>query len=425
MSNDKPIFIRQEILQQTINDLEEKKAELLELQGKVSYMENYLIIFHNMSVGNSLVLEDIANLKIDTSGIKAAIEVVKADVIAVEAEIVTLTAGQGVLQTDVSNLTTSLTSVNAQVQLLNSGDMTILGQKTFDGTTIFNGEVDMTSTNNTTIGNVGGGITRIDGNATIGTLNSPTDLSGNVTINTGFTNNNTTIGNVSGAGQLFVASTTNLNGTVNATSTNNKIIGNTGGGITQIKGTTQINSADIGNTDIGNAGGGTTKLSGVLQLSDGAAFSPVNIPSLIGLGDINNIGGSFVRTGAGVAGYIANTSVYGLNGITLPYGRYAFTLRILISNNSATTAFLNIFPVFTTTPQVEGATIGSVANQVLFGGQENGYRDLVFLNQTQVFNTSGLTYIDTNNFDFPIMGVNVFISVNCNFQFSLAVHRIA
>ena len=30
MSNDKPIFIRQEILQQTINDLEEKKAELLE-----------------------------------------------------------------------------------------------------------------------------------------------------------------------------------------------------------------------------------------------------------------------------------------------------------------------------------------------------------------------------------------------------------
>ncbi len=61
----------------------------------------------------------------------------------------------------------------------------------------------------------------------------------------------------------------------------------------------------------------------------------------------------------------------------------------------------------------------------MFGGQENGYRDLVFLNQTQVFNTSGLTYIDTNNFDFPIMGVNVFISVNCNFQFSLAVHRIA
>ncbi len=425
MSNDKPIFIRQEILQQAIEDLEEKKAELLALQDKVSYLENYLIIFHNMSVGNSLVLEDIANLKIDTTGIKAAIEVVKADVIAVEAEIVTLTAGQGVLQTDVSNLTTSLTSVNAQVQLLNSGDMTISGQKTFDGTTIFNGEVDMTSTNNTTIGNAGGGITRIDGNTTIGTLNSPTDLSGNVNINTGFTNNNTTIGSASGGGQLFVAGTTNLNGTVNATSTNNKILGNTGGGITQIKGTTQINSADIGNTDIGNSGGGVTKLNGTLQLSGGAAFAPVNIPSLIGLGDINNIGGSLATTGAGVAGYVANTSVYGLNGTTLPYGRYAFTLRILISNNSATTAFMNIFPVFTTTAQVEGQPIGSIANQVLFGGQENGYRDLVVLNQTQVFNTSGLTYIDTNNFNFPIMGVNVFLNINCDFQFSLAIHRIA
>jgi len=303
-------------------------------------------------VVNSLVLEDIANLKIDTTGIKAAIEVIKADVIAVEAEIVTLTAGQGVLQTDVSNLTTSLTSVNAQVQLLNSGDMTISGQKTFDGTVLLNGEVD-------------------------------------------------------------------------ATSTNNKTIGNTGGGITQIKGTTQINSADIGNTDIGNSGGGVTKLNGTLQLSGGAAFAPVNIPSLIGLGNINNIGGSLATTGAGVAGYVANTSVYGLNGTTLPYGRYAFTLRILISNNSAQIAFMNIFPVFTTTAQVEGQPIGSVANQVLFGGQENGYRDLVYLNQTQVFNTSGLTYIDTNNFNFPIMGVNMFININCDFQFSLAIHRIA
>ena len=267
MSNDKPIFIRQEILQQAIDDLEEKKAELLELQDKVSYMENYLIIFHNMSVGNSLVLEDIANIKIDTTGIKAAIEVVKADVIAVESQIATLTAGQGVLQTDVSNLTTSLTSVNTQVQLLNTGDMTILGQKTFDGTTIFNGEVDMTSTSNKTIGNTGGGITRIDGNATIGTLGSPTDLSGIVTINTGFTNNNTTIGSASGAGQLTIDSTTNLNGAVNATSTNNKTIGNTSGGITQINGTTQINSAVIGNTTIGNAGGGTTTLNGTTTLS--------------------------------------------------------------------------------------------------------------------------------------------------------------
>ena len=391
--------------------------QVYELREQVDILSSYLL----MSVANSGLLGSLEQI----TTITATLAALQVDVDAAEAEIVNLVAGQGTLITDVSNLTTTVTSVNSQVQLLNSGDMTILGQKTFDGTTIFNGEVDMTSTSNKTIGNTGGGITRIDGNATIGTLGSPTDLSGIVTINTGFTNNNTTIGNVSGAGQLTIDSTTNLNGTVNATSTNNKIIGNTGGGITQIKGTTQINSADIGNTDIGNSGGGITKLNGTLQLSGGAVFSPVNIPAQIGLGDINNIGGSFVRTGAGVAGYIANTSVYGLNGITLPYGRYAFTLRILISNNSATTAFMNIFPVFTTTAQVEGATIGSVANQVLFGGQENGYRDLVFLNQTQVFNTSGLTYIDKNNFDFPIMGVNVFISINCNFQFSLAVHRIA
>ena len=281
MNNDKPIFIRQEILQQTINDLEEKKAELLALQDKVSYLENYLIIFHNMSVGNSLVLEDIANLKIDTTGIKAAIEVVKADVIAVESQIATLTAGQGVLQTDVSNLTTSLTSVNTQVQLLNSGDMTILGQKTFDGTTIFNGEVDMTSTNNKTIGNAGGGITRIDGNATIGTLGSPTDLSGIVTINTGFTNNNTTIGSSSGAGQLFVNGGANFSGTTNL---NN--VGNFTRNLLSVK-RWGISGAG-GNSDYGSAGNrigstlyrtsGTTSFS-LVTASGGAITSAWDNPN--------------------------------------------------------------------------------------------------------------------------------------------------
>ena len=354
MSNDKPIFIRQEILQQTINELEEKKAELLELQGKVSYMENYLIIFHNMSVGNSLVLEDIANLKIDTTGIKAAIEVVKADVIAVEAEIVTLTAGQGVLQTDVSNLTTSLTSVNAQVQLLNSGDMTISGQKTFDGTTIFNGEVDMTSTNNTTIGN-------------------------------------------------------------------------TGGGITQIKGTTQINSADIGNTDIGNSGGGATTLNGTLQLSGGAAFSPTNIPAILSYGSINNIGGFRLIETTGLLAYTANTSIFALtNSTPLPYGRYVFNMRVYIDNNSAQVGFLNVFPAFTSAAQTQGSVAASVQNQIGLGGQREGGIDFIFAsNQKQVFNEAGMFYLDSGSFPYPILGANFSITINCNVKITFGVTRVA
>jgi hypothetical protein len=61
--------------------------------------------------------------------------------------------------------------------------------------------------------------------------------------------------------------TTNLNGAVNATSTNNKTIGNTGGGITQINGTTDINNTNIGNTTIGSSGGGTTTLQGTTILN--------------------------------------------------------------------------------------------------------------------------------------------------------------
>ena len=97
-----------------------------------------------MSVANSGLLGSLEQI----TTITATVEALKVDVDAAEAEIVNLVAGQGTLITDVSNLTTTVTSVNAQVQLLNSGDMTISGQKTFDGTTIFNGEVDMTSTNN-------------------------------------------------------------------------------------------------------------------------------------------------------------------------------------------------------------------------------------------------------------------------------------
>jgi len=328
MSNDKPIFIRQEILQQTINDLEEKKAELLELQGKVSYMENYLIIFHNMSVGNSLVLEDIANLKIDTTGIKAAIEVVKADVIAVEAEIVTLTAGQGVLQTDVSNLTTSLTSVNAQVQLLNSGDMTISGQKTFDGTTIFNGEVDMTSTNNTTIG---------------------------------------------------------------------------------------------------NSGGGATTLNGTLQLSGGAAFSPVNIPASISYGNPDTIGNWRQITTAGFQSYTLNTSVFGVtNSTPLPYGRYVFNMRVFIQATTQQIGYLNVFPVFTNTAQVRNAIQTGIQNQVSFGGQREGYIDFIVASgQRQVFNEGGFFYLDSANFNYPIVGAGFFLSQSCDFNIELSVARIA
>ena len=197
-----------------------------------------------------------------------------------KAEIVNLVAGQGTLITDVSNLTTTVTSVNAQVQLLNYGDMTITGQKTFDGTTIFNGEVDMTSTNNKTIGNTGGGITRIDG-------------------------------------------------------------------------TTQINSAVIGNTDIGNAGGGVTKLSGVLQLSGGSAFFPVNIPASISYGNPDTIGNWRQITTAGFQSYTLNTSVFGVtNSTPLPYGRYVFNMRVFIQATTQQIGYLNVFPVFTNTAQV-------------------------------------------------------------------------
>ena len=376
-----------------------------------------------MSVANSGLLGSLEQI----TTITATVEALKVDVDAVEAEIVNLVAGQGTLITDVSNLTTTVTSVNAQVQLLNSGDMTITGQKTFDGTTIFNGEVDMTSTNNKTIGNTGGGITRIDGNTTIGTLGSPTDLSGNVNINTGFTNNNTIIGNASGAGQLTIDSTTNLNGAVNATSTNNKTIGNTGGGVTQIKGTTQINSADIGNTDIGNAGGGVTKLSGVLQLSGGSAFFPVNIPASISYGNPDTIGNWRQITTAGFQSYTLNTSVFGVtNSTPLPYGRYVFNMRVFIQATTQQIGYLNVFPVFTNTAQVRNATQTGIQNQVSFGGQREGYIDFVVASgQRQVFNEGGFFYLDNSNFNYPIVGAGFFLSQSCDFNIELSVARIA
>ena len=128
--------------------------QVYELREQIAILSSYI----DMSVANSGLLGSLEQI----TTITATVEALKVDVDAVEAEIVNLVAGQGTLITDVSNLTTSLTSLNTQVQLLNSGDMTITGQKTFDGTTIFNGEVDMTSTSNKTIGNTGGGITRID-----------------------------------------------------------------------------------------------------------------------------------------------------------------------------------------------------------------------------------------------------------------------
>ena len=379
---DKPIFIRQELLQTAIDELEEKKNELLLLQGRVSHIENFLSITLNMSVGNSLVLEEIVTIKDEATVIKATIELVKADIIVAEEHIASLTAGQGaiiadvasltagqgaiitdvaaldagqdILTTDVSNLTTSLTSVNAQVQLLNSGDMTISGQKTFDGTTIFNGEVDITSTNN-------------------------------------------------------------------------KTIGNTGGGITQINGTTQINSAVIGNTDIGNAGGGTTTLQGTLQLSGGAAFSPTNIPASISYGNANNIGNWRQITTAGFQAYTLNTSVYGLtNSTPLPYGRYAFNMRVFIQASTQQIGYLNIFPCFTTTAQVRNATQSGIQNQVSFGGQREGYIDFIVASgQRQIFNEGGFFYLDSANFNFPIVGVAFFLSQSCDFNVELTVARIA
>ena len=117
--------------------------QVYELKEQIAILSSYI----DMSVANSGLLGSLEQI----TTITATVEALKIDVDAAEAEIVNLVAGQGTLITDVSNLTTTVTSVNSQVQLLNSGDMTITGQKTFDGTTIFNGEVDMTSTNNTTI----------------------------------------------------------------------------------------------------------------------------------------------------------------------------------------------------------------------------------------------------------------------------------
>jgi len=445
---DKPIFIRQELLQTAIDELEQKKNELLLLQDRVSHIENFLSITLNMSVGNSLVLEEIVTIKDEAAVIKAAIEVVKADIIVVEGHIASLTAGQGVLSndvatltagqgvlqtdvaalesgqdiltTDVSNLTTSLTSVNAQVQLLNSGDMTILGQKTFDGTTIFNGEVDMSSTNNKTFGNTGGGITRIDGTASIGTLNGSTDFSGNVSINTGFTNNNTTIGNVAGSGQLTIASTTNLNGAVNATSINGITLGNAGGGTTTLQGSI----SQSGNTTFSGSNQFTTNN---IQLSGGVALTPTNIPASITYGDANNIGNWRQITTAGFQAYTLNTSVYGItNSTPLPYGRYAFNMRVFIQATTQQIGYLNVFPVFTNTAQVRNAVQSGIQNQVSFGGQREGYVDFIVASgQRQVFNEGGFFYIDSANFNYPIVGAAFFLSQSCDFNMELTCMRIA
>ncbi len=145
--------------------------------------------------------------------------------------------------------TSSSTATNTLQNVLLTGNLTYSGNNSYTGTTTLSG------TNN------------------IGVLNGTNNLAGNVNINTANPNNNTTIGNSSGGGALFInggatfSGTTNLNGAVNATSTNNKIIGNVSGGITQINGTTEINSANVGNTNIGSAGGGTTTITGTTNLN--------------------------------------------------------------------------------------------------------------------------------------------------------------
>ena len=86
--------------------------QVYELREQIAILSSYI----DMSVANSGLLGSLEQI----TTITATVEALKVDVDAVEAEIVNLVAGQGTLITDVSNLTTTVTSVNAQVQLLSS-----------------------------------------------------------------------------------------------------------------------------------------------------------------------------------------------------------------------------------------------------------------------------------------------------------------
>ena len=178
---------------------------------------------------------------------------------------------------------------------------------------------------------------------------------------------------------------------------------------------------------IGNAGGGTTTLNWTLQLSGGAAFSPTNIPAILSYGSINNVRGFRLIQTSGLLAYTANTSIFALtNSTPLPYGRYVFNMRVYIDNTSAQVGFLNVFPAFTSAAQTQGSVAALVQNQIVLGGQREGYVDFVFSSgQKQVFNEAGMFYLDSGSFPYPILGATFSISVNCNVQITFGVTRVA
>jgi hypothetical protein len=209
---------------------------------------------------------------------------------------------------------------------------------------------------------------------------------------------------------------------VRPTSTNNKTIGNTGGGITQINGTTDINSTNIGNTNIGNAGGGVTTINGSSFFTQNPALSQVTFPGG------GSLGGCQFTNYSATATALNTEKTYAVSG-EIPPGRYMSIGTIKTFNTSGINSFcfatIRAARVQQTNDGVSPPfTVGGV--QQYIGGQGNELYEQLDYSPANVGiarQIVGFIDIDTT-YKFPYFAINL-SQPGADVYFSLSLFRMS